>query len=264
MEAETAVKSVHRTATILKLLATRSLAGWRLSDIAHETGLRKATTHRLLSALVSAGFAYQNAADRRYHLGYEIIRMSTAATRYDIVELARPALIRLARKTGDTVFLSMREGLDALCVDRQVGAYPIKTLTLEVGDRRPLGVGSGSLALLSFLPDEEVAEIVKANRLRLAKYPKFAPPILRALIAHARTNGFAFNDGRIVSAMSAVAVPIQDPRGKVVAALSIAAINERMGKARIKQIAAMLLDEAAKLKQRLSIATPPDHNRDAA
>lgn len=264
MDAEISVKSVQRTATILKLLATRSLAGWRLSDIARETGLRKATTHRLLSALVGTGFAYQNPADRRYHLGYEIIRLSTAATRYDLVELVRPALIRLARKTGDTVFLSMREGLEALCVDRQVGAFPIKTLTLEIGDRRPLGVGSGSLALLAFLPDEEVAEIIKANRPRLAKYPKFAPHILPGLVAQARTSGFAFNDGRIVSAMSAVAVPIHDPRGTVVAALSIASINERMGKARVKQIAAMLLDEAAKLKQRLSIAKPPDQSRDAA
>src|SRR5690606_31297222 len=105
------------------------------------------------------------------------------ATRFDIAELARPALIRLARETGDTVFLSVREGLDAICLERQVGSYPIKTLTLDVGDRRPLGVGAGSLALLAFLPEAEIAEIIASNEPRLVSYPGFAPEALLRLVA---------------------------------------------------------------------------------
>jgi DNA-binding IclR family transcriptional regulator len=264
VDAEFAVKSVERTAMILKRLATNTGAGWRLSDIARETGLRKTTTHRLLAALISTGFAYQSPGDRRYHLGYEFIRLGAAATRYDIIEIAKPALIRLARRTGDTVFLSIREGLQAVCVDRQVGDFPIKTLTLEIGDRRPLGVGSGSLALLAALPDAEIAEIIKANRAVLAKHPKFAPPHLQTLIAQARANGYSFNGGRIVSAMCAVGVPIRDPRGTVIAALSIAAIAERMGKARIKEIASLLQDEAANLTQGLSRARARAPDQDAA
>ena len=60
---------------------------------------------------------------------------------------------RLAERTQDTVFLSARDRDEAVCLERVIGDYPIKTLTLSIGDRRPLGVGAGSLALLSALSD---------------------------------------------------------------------------------------------------------------
>ncbi|MEX0758621.1 MAG: IclR family transcriptional regulator, partial [Tistlia sp.] len=232
-------------------------SGWRLSDLAGAAELGQAATHRLLAALTDSGFAYQDPESRRYFLGYEIVRLGSLATRFDVAELARPALLRLARETGDTVFLSVREGLDALCLERQVGDFPIKTLTLTVGDRRPLGVGAGSLALLAFLPEREVAEIIASNAPRLERYPGFAPDELHRLTAEARAQGYAFNDGRIVSAMCAVGVPVLDRRGRVVAAISVAAIRERMAPERIAWIAEALSNEAALLRDRLAEPSAP-------
>lgn len=252
MEGDVTVKSVRRAAALIKLLAREATAGWRLSDIAQAAGLGKATTHRLLTALTETGLAYQDPKTRRYFLGYELVRLGYLATRFDVADLARPALLRLARETGDTVFLSVREGLDAVCLERQVGDYPIKTLTLDVGDRRPLGVGAGSLALLAFLPEQEIAELIASNAPRLATYPGFAPDALRELVAEARAQGYAFNDGRIVSAMCAVGVPVLDPRGRVVAAMSVAAIRERMDPPRVTAIASLLHGEAAGLRERLA------------
>ncbi len=243
--ATTSVKSVGRALELLKLLGAGTAEGWRLSDLAGQAGLGKATTHRLLGALQQAGFAYQSPEDRRYRLGADAIRLGGATVHFDVVELLRPALIRLAKETGDTVFLSVREGLDAVCLDRQEGDYPIKTLTLKAGDRRPLGVGAGSLALLAALPDQEVEAVVAANGDRLAAYPNFAPDALRALIARSRDTGYAFNDGRIVSAMSAIGVPCRDGAGRLVAALSAAAINERMSAERVAWLASRLQAEAA-------------------
>lgn len=252
MEGDVTVKSVRRAVQLIKLLGQRATEGWRLSDIAPAADLGKATTHRLLAALTDSGFAYQNPDTRRYYLGYEIVRLGSLATRFDVAELARPALLRLARETGDTVFLSVREGLDALCLERHVGDFPIKTLTLTVGDRRPLGVGAGSLALLAFLPDEEIAEVIASNAPRLEGYPGFAPPELRRLAVEARAQGYAFNDGRIVSAMCAVGVPVLDLRGRIAAAISVAAIRERMEPERIAWIAGLLHREARHLRDRLA------------
>lgn len=257
MEGDVTVKSVRRAAELIKLLGRRATTGWRLSDLAPAAGLGKATTHRLLAALTDSGLAYRDPETRRYFLGYEIVRLGSLATRFDVAELARPALLRLARETGDTVFLSVREGLDALCLEREVGDYPIKTLTLDVGDRRPLGVGAGSLALLAFLPEEESAEAIASNAPRLARYPGFAPDALRRLVAEARAQGYAFNDGRIVSAMCAVGVPVLDLRGRVVAAISVAAIRERMTAERIAWIAGLLRAEAGRLRDRLAEPAAP-------
>ncbi len=250
--ADVTVKSVQRAARLIKLLGQEATTGWRLSDIAAAAGFGKATTHRLLAALTESGLAYQDPDSRRYFLGYEIVRLGSLATRFDVAELARPALLRLARETEDTVFLSVREDLDALCLERQVGDYPIKTLTLTVGDRRPLGVGAGSLALLAFLPEEEAAEVIASNAGRLERYPGFAPEALRRLTAEARRQGYAFNDGRIVSAMCAVGVPVFDLRDRVVAAISVAAIRERMEPGRVAWIAGLLREEATRLRDRLA------------
>ncbi|MEJ8570600.1 IclR family transcriptional regulator [Microbaculum marinum] len=252
MSADTTVKSVQRAASILKLLAGEATTGLRLSDISRKAGLGKATTHRLLAALSEAGFAYQSPENRRYFLGYEIIRLGYLATRYDIAHLARPALLRIARETGDTVFVSVREGLDALCLERQVGGYPIKTLTLDAGDRRPLGVGAGSLVLLSFLAEDEIDEIIASNAPRLEQYPNFSPAALRDLTRQTRANGYSFNEGRIVTAMCAVGVPLFDPGGRVVASISVAAIRERMSAERVVSIVAMLRAEVDRLQRRLS------------
>ena len=74
---------------------------------------------------------------------------------------------RIAERTGDTVFLNVRSGPDVLCIDRKEGTFPIKTLIIEVGNRRPLGVGAGGIALLMPLPDEELERVVSANEARL-------------------------------------------------------------------------------------------------
>ncbi|MCT8973595.1 IclR family transcriptional regulator [Microbaculum marinisediminis] len=251
MSGDRTVQSVQRAADILKLLAGEPTAGWRLSDIARASGLGKATTHRLLSALSDAGFVYQSPETRRYLIGYALVRLVRQATRFNIGDLARPSLLRLARETEDTVFLSVREGLDALCLEREVGAFPIKTLTLDAGDRRPLGVGAGSLALLAFLPQEEVAEVIASNAPRLGGYPRFGPAELAALVEETRRRGYSFNEGRIVTAMCAVGVPVFDLGGRVVASISVAAIRERMDSDRIAWIVSRLKAEADSLQARL-------------
>ena len=232
---------------VLKVLSEGSSEGMRLSDVAVAIGLGKATVSRLLRALMDVGYVETDERGKRYRLGYCLFNLGNAARRFHVIDLARPALARLAAATGDTVFLSLRDGDQAHCVDRQTGDYPIRTLTLSVGDRRPLGVGAGSRALLAFESDAEIERILAANREARRPYTAFEDDALRAMVAEARKNGFAFNDGHIVSAMNALAVPVKDGEGQVVAALSIAAIRERMTATRLAELVALLQAEASEL-----------------
>jgi len=254
-EEASAVKTIDRAALVLRCLAEGSPEGSRLSDVAARSGLGKATVHRLLTALVQVGFADRSEAGKLYRLGYALFALGATARRFEVVELARPSLLRLAAETEDTVFLSIRDGDEALCADRCTGAYPIKTLTLNLGDRRPLGVGAGSLALLAFQDDAEVARVLAANAAARAAYPAFGPEALQDLIARARRQGYAFNDGRIVGAMMALGVPVFGPDGRVAAALSIAAIRERMRAPRVRELAALLQREAQALGRLLQLRT---------
>jgi len=205
---EGAVRTVDRVARILRTLSGDRADGLALSDISRETGYGKTTTHRLLGALVDVGFVHQDTSNRRYRLGTLAIEIGRKAHEQGVAALVTPVLKRLAKDTGDTVFASIREGPSAICVAREVGSYPIRTLTLEVGDRRPLGVGAGSLALLAALPDREIEQVLRLNALWLKDYPGFHAEDLRSLVARTRQEGYAFNEGRIVAGMCAIGVAV--------------------------------------------------------
>ncbi|MEQ8429809.1 MAG: IclR family transcriptional regulator [Silicimonas sp.] len=246
------VQTIDRAARVLRAIASGPSEGLRLVDVTDGLGLGKATAHRLLRGLADVGFVAFSETTKRYALGFEIYALGAAAQRFRIVDLARPALARLAAKTRDTVYLSVRDGDHALCVDRCTGEYPIRTLTLDVGDRRPLGVGAGSLALLAFQTEADIARILRDDHAMRAQFDGFSSDALGDMVRRSRATGHAFNDGYIVSAMAAIGVPVLDPDGRAVAALSIAAIRERMQAPRSDELVALLSAEAEELSQLLT------------
>jgi len=252
------LRTIDRAAEVLRVLASGTGAGMRLADVTAEMGLGKATVHRLLGALVEVGFVEFDAHAKRYRLGFALYALGRTARRFRVVDLAAPVLERLALATGDTVYLSIRDGDEALCVDRRTGSYPIRTLTLDVGDRRPLGVGAGSLALLAFQDADEIARVLAGGAGLRVAYPQFDTDALRAMLDETRAAGFSFNDGRIVGAMCALGVPVMGPGGRVIAALSIAAIRERMAPARRAELVGLLRAEAAGLARALDPGMAPE------
>ena len=147
------------------------------------------------------------------------------------------------------------KGTAAVCVGREIGSFPIRTLTLEVGDRRPLGVGSGALALLAFLPDAEIDAALLKNESWIVQYPGYSIAYLKEAVAEARRYGFSFVDGRRIEGMNAIGVPVYDASGSVVAALSVAAITARVSGDRIAELVAVLQREAATLSKAIGTST---------
>lgn len=256
-KASAAGQGIERVAAILRVLAKRSRFGSRLTDVSGETGLSKSTAHRLLASLVTQRFVEVDERNGLFYLGFDMLAMSaSAADRFGLVSLARESIDWLERRTGDTVFLSVRSGHESVCVDRASGAFPIKVLTLGVGDRRPLGVGAGSLALLAGLDDDSVEAAIDQNGAVLKHYGDYSPAILRTLVSQAREDGFAYNPGQIVTGMQAVGVAVPRPSGRPIAALSIAAITERMNEARRLELVSDMRQAAAQIGGRLAeIAT---------
>ncbi|MEQ8736118.1 MAG: IclR family transcriptional regulator [Rhodospirillaceae bacterium] len=248
-----AVQSIERAVSILKLVASHKGKGARLADVVSATKLGKSTAHRLLAALVGSGLIDQDPDTRAYYLGYQLVSLGEiAANRHGIAELGMEYVDRLVAATGDTVILSLRQGMEAVCVDRGIGSYPIKIMTLAVGDRRPLGYGAGSLALLSFLPEDEVPSIIKANARLADKHPGLEEHVVLKLVEKCRKQGYARTDGRIIPGMSSISVPVLGTDNVAVAALSVAAISARLDKERSEWILASLKEEAESFAQKLA------------
>jgi DNA-binding IclR family transcriptional regulator len=238
------VKMVDRIASILRVLSNTDDRGIPLAEVCALTQMTKTTAHRVLGALVDAGLLFQDILTRNYRLGFTAAVLGRSALQQDVSGTARPSLQRVAQKTGDTAFASVLEGTAAICVAREVGDFPIRTLTLSVGDRRPLGVGAGSLALLASLSDSAIENVLRRNEVWLRDFHSFGPANLRRLIARTRKDGFALNEGFIVPGMNAIGVVVLDRDGQPRAALTVAAIKDRMSRSRITELVGVLQTEA--------------------
>jgi DNA-binding IclR family transcriptional regulator len=243
-------QSIARPTAVLEALASASSEGLRMTDVMRLTGLGKATVHRLLAGLAAAGLVDQDSATSRFFVGMRILAWAVSAgERFGLARLAEPAMVRLAQSTSDTIYLTVRSGDEALCLNRREGTHPIKTLTLNVGERRPLGVSAGGLALLAFLPDQEAERILMSQANTRTPFP-FDQFTLRKMMLDSRKAGFAFYDApvlhgsEVVTGMAAVAVPIHGPDKRPIAALSVAAIASRLQVPRRKAIVVQLQNEA--------------------
>ena len=234
----------------------------RLTDIALAAGLDKATALRLLDVLLRNGFVVRNPANKRYSLGPEIFTLGAAAVaRNDPRALARTSLIRLVRAFEDTAILSIPRGAESVCVDVQAGTYAIRANYLEVGSRRPLGIGAGSLALLAWLPDDEIASLMPLIADRFERYPRYSERFLAQQIELTRRRGYALLLDVVVERMGGIGVPIMGDDGRPVAALSIAALSDRIS-SREQAMAEALRQEAALCAQNWQ--RPPTARESAA
>jgi DNA-binding IclR family transcriptional regulator len=189
---------------------------------------------------------------RRYFLGIVAFELGlSAAPRFNLRDLCVASLDRLASKTGDMAFLTVRSGSEAVCLDRKEGDYPIRTHTFEIGARRPLGIGAGSLAILSALPAEEIRRIVSANAGRLKAYSGLTEENLLVQVEQAQKLGYTVREGS-VSGARAIGTPIRNRFGEPFAALSISAISSRMSENRHPELIALLRTEVKAVEKRLS------------
>ncbi|MFN5277861.1 IclR family transcriptional regulator [Bradyrhizobium sp.] len=244
--------AIQKVCAILRVLAQRSPL--RLTDIADTTSLNKATALRILNSLIEEGFVSRVTGAKTYELGQEARVMAVGARRsVDIAELAQPSLLRLSERSADTALLSVRSGVEALYLARSVGSHPLQPNYLQIGSRRPLGVGAGALALLVWLPDAEIEAVIEVIVPRLAKSPRITPKFLRERIAVARKVGHTVLLDAAFPGMGGVGVPVRDDAGEVVAALSSGAATDSNRRPE-SELADMLKKEAQVLARAMAQA----------
>lgn len=249
----TGTQSLDRALSVLRIVAGRAGRGIRLVEAVEQSGLSKPTVHRLLQALERQGFIAHDAGTRLYHLGPESFVIGTLANeRFGIHRAALPSLSRLASVSEDTCFLTVRRDCHGVCLHREEGAFPIRSHVLQIGDRHPLGIEAGSLAILAALPPTEVAAIIAQNAPELdSRYPGFSPSLVHEQVEITRANGFALNQGRLTIGSWGLGVAVLNGEGRCEGALSIAAIETRLESPRREHLVAGLLAEAQRLSSRL-------------
>jgi DNA-binding IclR family transcriptional regulator len=244
--------SLKRGVLLLKLLATAGSRGLPLTDLALKASLPHPSVHRLLKQLIVERLAEHNPHTRRYRLGPLTFELGLAgSTMFDIRDLCMPDMQALAESTGDTVYLVARSGFDAVCVHRIEGSFPIRTLVLDVGSRRPLGVGAGGLAILALIADDERAEVIERVAPSLKSFGGLDAEALEKACRKARSFGASVVQNTVNLGVSALGKAFRDTMGQPVAALSVAAMSQRMPSERIRRIVSDLERACANVEKAL-------------
>jgi len=259
MHATAAPGSLRRGVLLLKLLATAGAHGLALTEIATRAQIPHPTAHRVLQQLVAERLVDRHPQLRRYRLGPLAFELGIAgATLYDIRDLCATAMDQLADASEDTAYLVMRSGFEAVCMHRREGSFPIRTLVLDVGSRRPLGVGAGGLAILAATDEAERDAIIARITPALSAYKALSAQSVRRACHLTRKRGYALIQGTINLGVTAVGQVFYSGMGQAIGALSVAALSQRMTPTRIEHSAKLLHQACLRLNRQLQASRVSD------
>lgn len=233
---------MRRALGLLRVLAQHQEDGIDLQGVMACSGLERSTAHRLLSCLLEERFAERDPASRKYRLGVDAMQLGFASLRHTpLLDALRPFAQKLARLSGDTVFLVIRQGDYALCLLREAGSFPVKVFTIDQGERRLLGVGAGGLALLASLADDEIAQLCErhAQAYALAGFTRAG---LMKMVRQARQAGYSTIVDTITPGVSGVGVAFPVSALTWVA-ISFGAISSRLDARRRVEMGELLREE---------------------
>lgn len=247
---------LRRAHDVLRLLALHAREGLRLIDIASSLALEPPTAHRIAQGLVQERMAIQDPQDKRYYLGPALYELGmTAGIRYPLRDLVQPSVERLAKATGDTIVVTVRSGLDSVCIERRTGEFPIQTSMVTVGTRRPLAAGAGGLAILSCMDPGDRRWLVEQNASQL----KRSAADLEAWLKEIRRTGYALNTYRHTTPpIAAIGVPVKGAFGQCVAGMAVVALSMRLSGKRRSQVLEMLRGEASEVERLLAEQSLPE------
>jgi DNA-binding IclR family transcriptional regulator len=218
-------QAIRRAAAILRIIGQGGPDGVGLAAIMEALRLPRSTTHRILKCLSEEGLVKHEQDRRRYVVGRLTYELGLAVTS-DTLEIARwhTAVQRVARRTGATSYLLGRSGIEAACLHKEEGNTVIRVIPVEVGQRRLLGVGAGSAALLAALDADTSERIIQSIAPALTNYPNLSPATIHKIVDEARMTGFAVSRSHVVKDVIGIGMAIPTADGTPHLALSIAAL----------------------------------------
>lgn len=226
------VRSVQRALDILGLL-TEERPQITIRDIVENTGLAKTTAIRLAQTLVQSGLLW--GTETGYMAGPGLWRWAHLARHaWELPPEIRQMMADMAREHQETVNLYIRRDIHRLCIASIESPRPLRHV-INVGDEFPLWTGASARVLLDGAPEALLARVVASAPRGRAELTTLAEGI--AAVSEA---GYGVSHGERESGVSAVAVPIRDETGRVVAALSMSGSTSRFTEDRIEDYASAL------------------------
>jgi len=243
------VPAFQRGLQLLEYLASTP-EGVTMSDL-NELKIPNATLFRLLSTLTANGFAERH-SDNSYILTGKLLKIGSAALRNSsIVTLAEPSMRRLRDETDESVMLGVLHGKEGIVLNQVLSNQPVK-VSLEIGHHFPLHSAAPAKAMLAFLPELELKDMLQ--RIKFTPYTKKTITTLeefRKELAEVRRIGIAFDRGEEIEDIHCAAAPIVESSNRATAAIWISGPASRLKQEKLKKYASAIRKAAAEISEKL-------------
>ncbi|MDA8337379.1 MAG: IclR family transcriptional regulator [Peptococcaceae bacterium] len=247
--ADHAIQSIERALVILETLS-RFPQGIGVTELGQLVGLHKSTAHRLLSTLRAYGYVEQYKDSERYRLGNKILSLGLEVlANLDFRKEALPFMRELVEISRETVQLAVLDSHQVLVVERDQSP---ETITVNLGLRADAHCTAEGKVLLAYLPVKEVTRILDEGRMR--QYTVNTVTDVNNMLAQLekiRNQGYAINAEELAEGLRAVAAPVFDHTGRVIAALSISGPTSRLTLERLGRLVTVLKEACSSVSTRL-------------
>ena len=250
------VQSLTRGLTLLEKLA-ESEGGITLTEISSRADLPPSTAHRLLNTLADMGFVTQAKDSGLWYVGLKTYRVGCAfISNRDFVGESHAYLRKLMEASGETANLSILDGTYA-CFIGQVQCHEVMRMLVRLGSRIPAHASGSGKAMLSALPEDDLAVVLRDSDLvQLTPKTITDPQKLRTQFATIRARGYSYDDEENAMGLRCVAAPIYDEFAEPIGAISLAGPIARLTDERILKLGPLVAHTGREITQKLGGVVP--------
>lgn len=219
-------------------------------QIADQLNLPLSSTYKYIDVLTKRGFLAKKTGSQKFRLGLMVSRLGNAfRSAFDLIDIVRPHMEALAQESGETIMLTAMEGQEAICLEKMEPRRLIK-LSLDRGRKLPLHAGASSRILLAYQDDAFIETLIQQRGLpKLASHTITTPAKLKTELKKTRKNGYTVSDCEVDGGAKAVAAPIFDDKGQLLAGLTIAGPSQRIGHDLLAYLIVMVKEKAAQISR---------------
>lgn len=222
---EPSVAVLGKALAVLDALANAREA--TTSEVAQMLDEPRSSVYRLLNTLDALGLVEAGNHRGTYRLGLKLFELGSAVlSRLDVRSAAVEPMRRLNEDTGETVFLCLRRGREAVCIERMDGSRAA-SMALKLGGSLPLHCGAAPISLLAAERRSAWDAYVQGGEMKNFRTGEPIPAdAVIAALEEARRTGVAVSDEDLTGGFAALGAPVFDYRGEVPAAISISAMRQ--------------------------------------
>lgn len=246
--------SLKKAMTVLRCF-THDEPQLTLTAIVARTKIPRTICYRLLSTFEDDGVIGRDESTNKYFLTASLFEIGSGApTISNIVKIATPHMTALSAETQDTVLLCIENRLDATCLARVEGEFPIQQNALVAGRSWPLHVGGAPFCILSYLTVDQRERVLSKPLQAFTGHTVIDPSRIRERVEEVRRQGYAVGNEDAIDYLIAIGVPIFGKDDQLAGALSVGGITQRYPKSRIREVAAVAIRTAARISAELATA----------